>query len=331
MYRKLGTLLLCFILVSSLVGCSEEITLNLTYGDRTGKYSGEMVDGIPHGQGKFTSQNSDGEKWTYEGEFKNGHFDGEGKTTWANGQVEIGTYKDDTIIPIKGDEIKSLYTTPENLKNHCVEIIGKVFTAPEYTDDCVAVQMWEDTENAANNTIVYIYDKDFKVNVDDYLKVVGIVGDTFTGENALGGEVTAPTITASEYEVVSYQDALAPATKSIDVNDTQTQYGYSVTVQKVEFSERETRIYVKVENQGSSKISIYGFNAKVSQNGKQYGTQDNWDAGYPEIQSELLAGNTTEGIIVFPVLEKGDFSITFEGYSENWEEDIKPYTFNITV
>ncbi len=319
----------CFFILT-LAGCGKEMTLNLTYGDRIGKYSGDVNEqGLPHGQGKFTTENSEGEKWTYEGEFKNGHFDGEGKTTWKSGIVEIGIYKDDVIVPMNGNEIKSLYTTPENFKNHYVEIIGKVFNAPEYVDDGVCVQMWADIKNSDNNTIVYIFDKDFDVEQGDYIRVVGKVGDSFEGENAFGGIVTAPTITAKEYEIISYQDALMPTLNTIDVNQTQTQNGYSVTIQKVELADEETRVYLKIDNQGSDTFNVYSFNAKITQAGKQYGVQDNWDADYPEIQSDLLVGNSTEGIIAFPRINDGEFSIVVEGYSENWSENIKPYTFNI--
>lgn len=317
-------------LMLSLAGCGKEMTLHLSYGDRTGTYSGDLSEeGLPYGQGKFTSTNAEGEKWTYEGEFKNGHFEGEGKTTWKSGQIEIGTYKDDVIVPMKGDEIKTLYTTPENFKNHYVELTGVVFAAPEYIDEGVCVQMMSDIKNHENNTIVYIYDKDFKVKQDDYLHIVGLVGDKFTGENALGGEVTAPTITAKEYEIYSYKDALAPTLKTIEVNQTQTQLGYSVTIQKIEYAENETRVYLKVDNQGSDKFTVYSFNTKITQNGKQYEEQDNWESEYPEIQTDLLVGNSSEGIITFPPIKEGAFSLVVEGSSNNWEETISPYTFNI--
>lgn len=52
MKKALVLLLPAFIIA----GCSsgEEMTLHLSYGDRTGVYSGDMKDGIPDGQGKFT-------------------------------------------------------------------------------------------------------------------------------------------------------------------------------------------------------------------------------------------------------------------------------------
>lgn len=331
MKNKLYILTICISLVMLFTGCSKEITLNLSYGDRTGKYTGDLVDGIPNGHGKFTTTNDEGEKWTYEGEFKNGHFEGEGKTTWKSGQIEIGKYKNDVVVPMKGDEIKTLFTSPEKFKGHCVEIIGKVFTAPEYTDDIVAVQMWTDIEKSENNVIVYIPDKDFKVNQDDFLKVTGIVGDVFKGENAFGTTVSSPTINATNYEVLSYSDAVSPTLKSVEVNQTQEQNGYSVMVQKVEFAANETRIFIKVVNNGSDNFNLYSFNTKITQDGKQYEEQDNWEADYPKVQTGLLVGNTTEGIITFPAIEQKSFSIISDASSDNYNEDFTPYQFDIEV
>lgn len=47
---------------------------------RDGKYTGQLVDGVPSGQGKFESQNPEGIKWYYEGEFTDGRMTGVGKS-----------------------------------------------------------------------------------------------------------------------------------------------------------------------------------------------------------------------------------------------------------
>ena len=116
---------------------------------------------------------------------------------------------------------------------------------------------------------------------------------------------------------------------TIDVNETQTQYGYSVTLQKIELAEKETRVYLKVDNQGADTFNVYSFNAKITQAGKQFEEQYNWNTEYPKIQSNLLIGNSTEGIITFPNLNDSVFTVIIDASSDNWEEDIKPYTFNI--
>lgn len=64
-----------------------------------GSYSGEVVDGVPNGYGRFDSQNDSGDTWYYEGYFKNGRFDGQGGVYWSDGYSEVGTYIDGAFRP----------------------------------------------------------------------------------------------------------------------------------------------------------------------------------------------------------------------------------------
>lgn len=74
----------------------KQMTLNFTFGNRTGKYTGEVDEnGLPNGKGKFESKNADGDSWSYEGNFKNGHFEGQGTTVWNDGQKQIGEFHND--------------------------------------------------------------------------------------------------------------------------------------------------------------------------------------------------------------------------------------------
>ena len=322
-------LLMCFILT----GCSsgDEITLELSYGERTGTYTGDMVDGLPDGQGKFTTVNEDGEEWTYEGSFKKGHFEGEGTTTWEDGAKEIGIYKNDVIQPISKEKAADLYRDPISLENHCVEIVGRVFTEPEYNNDIAVVQVWGDPEKFEKNTIMYFYKDDCDVHQDDYIKVTGIVMGEYTGENAFGAEVSAPEIDVREYEILDYAEALMPANKTLDVNQTVDHLGYAINIEKVEFADNEPRVFVKVDNKGAATFSLFTYSSKLVQNGKQYEISSNFEADYPEVSSEIVSGASSEGVLVFPAIEESNFTLQFEGMSENFEEEVEPYMFEINV
>ncbi|MEL7610772.1 MAG: hypothetical protein AAGU74_14865 [Bacillota bacterium] len=73
------------------------LTLDFAFGQRTGTYSGPMVNGVPEGTGIFTAINSEGAEWTYEGAFRSGHFEGQGTTTWSDNWSEKGTYVNDYL------------------------------------------------------------------------------------------------------------------------------------------------------------------------------------------------------------------------------------------
>ncbi len=73
------------------------LTLPFAFGERTGLYTGDMVNGLPEGNGTFTTENSDSVAWTYTGQWVNGHFNGNGTTEWADGFTEGGEYNNDYL------------------------------------------------------------------------------------------------------------------------------------------------------------------------------------------------------------------------------------------
>lgn len=104
------------------------ITLNSALDSGEGIYTGEMKDGVPHGQGKFTMKESDqGFIWNYEGQWEDGEMNGEGVReegsfistgTFRNGLLNGYTEIMDNGIPrykgmVKDDSLNgqgSLYT-----------------------------------------------------------------------------------------------------------------------------------------------------------------------------------------------------------------------------
>ncbi|MFZ5974748.1 MAG: hypothetical protein ACOYU3_04990 [Bacillota bacterium] len=76
---------------------NKKMTLTFAFGEREGTYSGDVVNDLPHGNGVFTTLNTEGVNWTYEGGWENGHLSGNGKTVWSDGYVIEGTYKNDRL------------------------------------------------------------------------------------------------------------------------------------------------------------------------------------------------------------------------------------------
>lgn len=74
-----------------------EITISFEFGDRSGTYTGEMRDGLPDGQGTFSTQNAEGVGWIYDGGWRQGHMYGEGSTMFDSGYSEAGWYEDDNL------------------------------------------------------------------------------------------------------------------------------------------------------------------------------------------------------------------------------------------
>ncbi len=76
---------------------NEGMTLTLSFGTVPGKYTGEMVDGLPHGYGIFTSADYEEGGWSYEGDWLAGHMNGMGITDWGAGSYQTGEFSGDYL------------------------------------------------------------------------------------------------------------------------------------------------------------------------------------------------------------------------------------------
>lgn len=230
---------------------------------------------------------------------------------------------------ISGSDLSAAFKTIDEYKGYDVIMIVKVFGV-ETDESGVYFQGFQDYLNYENNVVV-AYTGDVEIKEDDYVKIKGNIMGKFEGENVVGGKVTAMQVKAETIEKMSYKDIFAPTLKEVEVNQTKNQKGYSVTIEKIEFAQKETRIYVKMANNGKSEFNLYKFNAKIKQGKKQYETQDNYDADYEELPSDLIPDTEASGIIVFPAIDQKDFILILKASSDNYSEDIKDYKYTISV
>ncbi|HZK44174.1 MAG TPA: hypothetical protein VFC73_07800 [Syntrophomonadaceae bacterium] len=245
-----------------------------------------------------------------------------GKT---NSKVDISN-----LEYIEESEIAALYSNPLNFKNKGVKLYGKVFKIEEDGDN-VFLQVWVNVNGDDENTIVMDFNSENTYKDGDLIFINGFVKGEFEGENAFGGKIIAPSIEAIKIKESNYIDAFSPTIKKLEVNQEIDQYGAKVILKKIEFADNETRLYISINNESNYDLNIWTHSAKVIQKGKQFEDEYNYDSDYPEIQSDLVHGVSTEGILVFSKLDKdyGELKFIIDGSSDNWDIEIKPYEFNI--
>lgn len=233
-------------------------------------------------------------------------------------------------IYINKAEYTSLFDNPDSYKEKDIKIAGRMFNAMEQDANGKYFQMMYNL-NGEDKTVVVMCDLDAPDFMDgDYVLLSGKVLGQIIGQNAFGGDVRALAIKADMVAETDYATAINPAIKTVDVGLQIDQYGYIIIVDKVEFAENETRLYAKVQNNGIAEFGFASYSTKIVQGSSQYEYEYNYEADYPEIQTEILPGVTSSGIICFPPMNPDEsFAIYFDGYSENWDEGIRTYQFNV--
>lgn len=248
-------------------------------------------------------------------------------------EVSASSKSEETVKKtITDGDIAKLYTSPKKYKGYSYSFVGKVFITPEKDDDGIYLQVYADPQNSEHNTLVAFDDPDFEVNDGDYVKIDGVIKDEYEGENMLGGTVIAPVMNANSIEVLSYIDAVAPTIETLNSGEEIDQHGFVVKVDKIEFAKPHTRLYLTVTNNSQDNISFFSHSVKLVSNGTQYEEETDYDANLPSIQTDILPGVSSSGVITFPAMDSStaELQVHAEGYSDNYEIDIKPFVFKVS-
>lgn len=231
------------------------------------------------------------------------------------------------------DEFKQMFSDPDKFKGKKVDYYAKIFTEPEKDANGTYIQAFADPDNSTQNTLIQISDPNLDVKKDDIIHVIGIVEKRHDGQNAFGGSISAPVITASKIEKSDYATAFDPAIKTIDVNKEIDQHGYVIKLDKVEFGAKNTRAYLTITNNTNGNVMFSTYDSKATQGNKQFDKDDSYGK-YPELNTEILSGIKEEGVVVFKPLDANGKSVKliFEGHSSSdYSLEFEPYTFEVNM
>ncbi|MDO4891178.1 MAG: hypothetical protein Q3963_07415 [Coriobacteriaceae bacterium] len=229
--------------------------------------------------------------------------------------------------PLTAEEIDSWFAGEEGFAGRPVTVIGQVNNVRR-ENGLTQLYICTDFESGADKAVVFCEGPNPKIPLKSYVKVEGVAGDIFGYQNDYGADMSAPSIEADSVEEVSYKDAVAPTTTSLSPAAENEQNGYKVTVDTIEFSEKETRIYLTVTNNGAGRFTLHAGSAVVVQDGVQFNTETNTDADYPTISDSIVPGASMSGVITFPPLETAGFELWMRGMADGTQDGIGSFDFN---
>jgi hypothetical protein len=194
-----------------------------------------------------------------------------------------------------------LFANPDNYVGSTIDVTGKVANFPEVG----LLQMY--IEGDVRHDAVVHYNASFGFVEDDCVKVSGIVEEQFYGTNAFSATRIVPSISARTIEKIDCNQAINPALKTVVSEKSQIKGGIKVVFHKAEFSDKNTRVYLTVENLNPKVgITFYESDAKAIQGNRQYTTAYSFDVDYPSIKSDIPPGIREDGVVLFdPLNYKG--------------------------
>lgn len=223
-----------------------------------------------------------------------------------------------------------VYTRAEDYLGYHINVKGKVFQVLGDTGTSKGIQIWLNPETSEQNMWIY-YSNDVDIKQGDYIICSGYIKSISSYDNNYGAKLSAPLVVSNDMKKSNYIEVMSPTNSAVELSGVKAeQYGYSITVDKVEFSEKETRIYFTADNKGGEKMYTGVDDAIIIQNGKQYNADENHEAEYEEIPYELYNGAASSGIVSFPAIKVADFQLIVEIHSDNMDEEFEKFIFNIS-
>lgn len=230
-------------------------------------------------------------------------------------------------------EINSMFSSADEYKGRSIIITGKIFTEPEDDGESLFIQANFNPKDSEGGFIV-TGPSGGEFKTDDYIKVKGIVSGAFEYENAFGGTLSAPMIVAESIDLSSYEEAEAPALKSIKVNKTINKKGVKITLNRIDFAKNETRVYLSIKNNTKYDANIYTYSAKlVDSNRKQH--SQSYSYNYPdELESDLSKKTKSSGPIFFKALNFNKMKyveIKLDGSLDDYNYSSLKYNFKVKI
>lgn len=235
-----------------------------------------------------------------------------------------------SLEPLSESELQEWLSGSTAYAGREATVTGKVFSI-DRKDGRLSYLIYTKPETFEGPSTVYYEGGDPGIGVDAYLKATGTVAEPGPDESVLDGTLIAAQLNATEVKEISYIEAVAPTTAEVTPDAYDEFNGYRITVDKVEFSKKETRVYVTVTNDGAGRLSVYDYNTLILQDGKQFNVERKYDAGYPELNKEIAMGASVDAILPFPVIEQKDFQIQIQGFSDNYLADGGSIDFTIDI
>lgn len=228
----------------------------------------------------------------------------------GSSQASKDNKEEKVIMP---EDITAVYTQPNNYKGYLILVGGKAFNIQKSSEDgYVQFQILESGKNN-HNTVILTKDK---VEEDEYVQAIGTIKGEVKDENLVGQPITMLQINDATVTKVSPDEAMDPTLKSIKIDKSIEQNSVKMTLKKIGFGTKTSKIHLTITNNSSSSYDPATWDDPVAiQNNKQFDEYHGFFIDRPESRA-IAKGISKDYIILLDKFkDKGNVKITIKpGY-----------------
>ena len=220
-------------------------------------------------------------------------------------------YKNVSVEEIKQNTVENLnyeelFRNNSQYVGKIVHYVGKIIQAQENSNNSytLRVNVTEKEHGLWEDDLFLNYEGE-RLLENEIVEFWGEVKGVKKYTTVLRTSRSIPEITVLHLEILKdyVGGGTTPIKKTVEVGKTDTQHGFSVTLNKIELTDKQTRIWLTVKNDSKYKISFYTNSAKLVQSGKQFEREYVYEQKQ-ELPTEYLPNVEAKGVIVFPAINE---------------------------
>jgi len=209
---------------------------------------------------------------------------------------------------IENLEYEELFRNNDEYVGKIVHFVGKVIQIQEGSGNSYVMRadvtekehgFWEDD--------VFLDYQGERILEDEIVEFWGEVKGVRKYTTVLKASRSIPEVAVLYLEVLKDYIGGGTATvkKTVEVGETDTQHGFSVALDKIELTDKQTRFWFTVKNNSKYKMSFYTYSAKLVQGSKQFEKESVFEQEQEqELPSEFLPNVEAKGVMVFPAINE---------------------------
>ena len=179
-----------------------------------------------------------------------------------------------------------------------VDISGKVAQVMRTSDSESQFAIETETEITFGERTLVVVGTDPKLTEDQWVRVQGVLHSYWNTQNLMGAEMRLPVVAAHRVSAITRAEAF-PSIRTVPVDQSITRHGLTITLQKLEIADSETRLYIHAKNNSPNKASLYAYDAVLVQGTQQIQRKDIFGQDVEEPDTTLVSGTETQGILLF--------------------------------
>lgn len=211
---------------------------------------------------------------------------------------------------VTNSDFSKITANPDNYQNRLGKFSGKITNIDTQGGMAgITLQLEENSYDKLMFVILNNQDASQYVK-DDCVSVQGSMKGGDRDPNAFGALLPYPKLNGQKINKISCLDALYPALKTVDLNLSQKAGNVTVTVSKVVFAEKHTRVLITVQNLNTDR-EVYFSDQPIVQDQSTYKSQSN-AAGEIGIYYKILPGTTEKGYKFYHPVPQHSFKLNLE-------------------